>query len=232
MFRLMNKPRYEEGSKLLTVDMDKDIIPYIKPLKDNYTRYEIENLLSLRSSYSARIYELMKMKEYRGFRELTVDELREYCGIEEGEYKAFKDFEKRVLKVAKKEINENTDITISYEKVKSGRRIHRIEFTIKSKDDEKEIWIDYLEQSCNVKEFKEKAGLSNEKLNAAQVIELYGIACEMLDGVEEKDVFEYIRLNYLYGKDKARNIYAYLKKALREDYAKARGQIRFDYYID
>ena len=42
----------------------------------------------------------------------------------------------------------------------------------------------------------------------------------------------YSELNYNHVKDKARNKYAYLLKALENDYASAIGQIRLGYYIE
>ena len=50
----------------------------------------------------------------------TIKELRKYLGIEEDEYKRFDNFEMRVLKATKEEINEYTDLIIDYEKIKKA----------------------------------------------------------------------------------------------------------------
>lgn len=69
--RLINKPRYTEGSNNLIVDLDKDLIPYIIDLKKEFTRYQIENILKLNSSYAVRVYEPLKQYERIGGREIT-----------------------------------------------------------------------------------------------------------------------------------------------------------------
>lgn len=140
------------------------------------------------------------------------------------------DFERFVLKPAKEEIDKNTDININYEKIKTGRRITSILFKIKPKDQEKEIYIDFLNEFYDIKEMKFKMGLKNENFSHDQAMAIYEKAVERA-GNEDIDIFEYIRLNYLNIKDKARNPYTYLLMALENDYASAIAQINLDYYI-
>ena len=218
--RLINKPRYTEGSKNLTVDLDRDLIPYIIDLKREFTRYQIENILRLNSSYAVRIYELLKQYEKIGKREIKINDLRSYLGIEKEEYTRFDNFEARVLLPAKKETNKYTDIIIDYEKIKTGRRITSILFTVESKDQEKEIYIDFLNEFYNIKEMKFKMGLGEENFSTEQIMDLYEKAVEKA-GNEDIDLFEYVRLNYNHIKSKARNKYSYLLKALENDYASA-----------
>ena len=226
--RLINKPHIIEDNKYLGLYIDKDLIPYIMDLKREFTRYQIENILMLKSGYSVRIYELLKQYQNIGKRSMSIDDLRTYLGVEEDEYLRFTNFESRVLKVAKLEINKHTDINIDYQKNKKGRTISSISFTIKSKCNDIE-YIKYLNETYNIAEFKLKTGLENENFNAKQVIELFTIATEVLTDPEQEDLFEYIRLNYLHIlKNKTViNKYSYLKKALEEDFAVARGQIKF-----
>ncbi|MCR2042680.1 replication initiation protein [Anaerosalibacter massiliensis] len=141
---MINKPEITEDSKELGLYIDKDLIPYILDLKKNFTRYQIENILQLRSSYSVRIYELLKQYESIEERKINIKDLREYLGIEE-EYERFYDFERSVLKVSKKEINKFTDIKINYEKIKKGRKIIAIKFTIQPVQDRN--YLKYLEDN-------------------------------------------------------------------------------------
>ncbi len=169
--RLINKPRIVENSKYLGFYIDKDLIPYIIDLKREFTRYQIENILMLKSSYSVRVYELLKQYQSIGKREFNIDNLRSYLGIEENEYTRFTNFESRVVKIAEREINEYTDLNISYIKNKKGRNIVSITFTIDSKEDN--AYITYLNENYNIKEFKEKSGLCDENFDSKQIIELY-----------------------------------------------------------
>ena len=45
-------------------------------------------------------------------------------------YNNFKDFRKKVLEVAQKEINEFTDINISFEPITQGRKVVQIRFKV------------------------------------------------------------------------------------------------------
>ena len=233
--RLINKPRYTEGSNKLTVDIDKDLIPYIIDLKREFTRYQIENILRLKSSYSVRVYELLKQYEGIGKREIGIDDFRDYLGINKDEYIRFYDFERRILIQSKTEINgeidkkgniiyPGTDINIDYEKIKTGRRITSILFTIEPKDQDQ--YIVYLNQYYNIKDLKIKMGLSNENFNSKQVMNIYEKAIEKVQ--DQFNPMEYVRLNYIHVKAKgsARNPYSYLMAALENDYGAAAGQLR------
>ena len=54
-------------------------------------------------------------------------------GLNDDEYKAMCDFKKRVLDLAVNEINEKTDLTVSYTQEKKGRLIHGFKFTVRTK---------------------------------------------------------------------------------------------------
>ena len=188
----------------------------------------------MENKYSIRVYELLKQYGKIGKRNFDLVELKRILALEENQYARIYDFERFVLKPSIEEINKYTDLNVSYEKIKKGRKVVGIKYTIDSKEDN--AYITFLNESYNIKEFKEKSGLSDENFDSKQIIELYTIACEKLGEEFEtiEDIFEYIRLNYLHMlKNKTvRNKYAYLKKALDEDYAVARGQIKFDYKLD
>lgn len=209
---------------------DDDLIPFLLQLKERFTRYQLKNILNLKSKYSIRLYELMKQYEFRKQKEFKLEELKKILFIED-KYDRVYDLEKYILKVAKQEINKHTDINIDYEKIKTGRRITSILFTIESKDQEREIYIEYLNKNYKIKEMQREMGLSNENFNSKQIINIYELAVKKLENEEEKNIFEYIRLNYLHIRDKARNKYSYLMKALENDYAVAAAQIKLDYYI-
>ena len=230
---LSNIKIYKNTGKV-TLKFDDELIPYLLQLKSRFTRYELKNILYLKSKYSIRVYELLKQYQVIKSRKFTLEELKEILMLEKNQYNRIYDFERFVLKPSMEEINEYTDLEVSYEKLKKGRKVIGIKYIIQSKEDNS--YITYLNENYNIKEFKEKSGLAGENFDSKQIIELYAIACEKLEDEFETidDIFEYIRLNYLHMlKNKTvKNKYAYLKKSLDEDYAVARGQIKFDYKLD
>ncbi len=137
---------YKEGKGYFEVSISARLKPYLLQLKKFFTRIPLRYTYILRSSYSIRLYELLKQYEQTGFRVDYLPDLKEMLGIEKNEYRDWRNFERIVLKKAVKEINEKTDLEVSYKKKKTGRKITHIEFTIKTKPkasndkDEREIF--------------------------------------------------------------------------------------------
>jgi plasmid replication initiation protein len=77
----------------------------------------------------------------------------------ENKYKVYSDFKKKVLEVAKIEINKKTDITYSYKELKTGRKITNLEFFIKKKE-EQELEFDNKDRARFV--LNKELGLSLE----------------------------------------------------------------------
>lgn len=224
---------YITNSGIIELEFSEKLAPYLLQLKKKFTRYQLKNILNLKSKYSIRIYELMKQYETIGKRTFKLDELKKILFIE-NQYERIYDLERFVLKPAKEEINKFTDLCIEYNKVKTGRRITSIEFIIDTKDHDGKDYIEYLNQNYDIKDFQYKMGMKDEKLSTNQVIKIYEKAVEKLNGEDSITIFEYIRLNYLYAKSKkgTRNIYSYLLKCLEYDYEHAISQISTGYYID
>ena len=134
LYQWFSKAKYNEGAENIEVQFHPDLKPYLLELKKRFTKIPLKQVLQLRSKYAIRLYELLKRYEDTGFRTDYLPELRKKLGVEENEYPRFFDFERYVLKPAVKEINEKTDLEVSYTKKRTGRKITHIEFEIKSKN--------------------------------------------------------------------------------------------------
>ena len=109
------------------------IIPMLVELERNFTSYEIEQVAHLRSRYAMRLYEcLIRFKASKTLT-ITLDELRFRFGLLPDEYILMSNFKNRVLDLAVREINANTDITVSYDQHKQGRTITGFTFKFKQK---------------------------------------------------------------------------------------------------
>ena len=109
------------------------IIPMLVELERNFTSYEIEQVANLQSRYAMRLYECLIRFKASKLLNINLDELRFRFGLLDTEYKAMGDFKKRVLDMAVKDINDNTDITVSYDQHKQGRTITGFTFKFKQK---------------------------------------------------------------------------------------------------
>lgn len=108
--------------------------PYLLNLKAHFTKYYIGYVVHLRSTYSIRIYELLKRFENLGEVFFEVDRLKHTLGVDQDEYKLYGHFKNKVVLVAQKELHEKTDITFAFEETKTGKKITGIRFVIKKND--------------------------------------------------------------------------------------------------
>ncbi|UZR98185.1 replication initiation protein [Chondrinema litorale] len=124
-----------EKSGVVKFSFDSLIAPFIFEIKKNFTKYPLRHVIKLRSTYSIRIYELLKQYARIGERKFDLMELRQVLGIEDDLYPRFFDFKKRVIEPAQKEIAEHTDIEFTFKKIKHKRTIVGIYFKIIFSDD-------------------------------------------------------------------------------------------------
>ena len=109
-------------------------ISRIDGAEDFFTSYLLEQTASMDSIYSVRLYELLVQwlaaKQTPLF---DLDNFRSQLGVEDHEYKRMGNFKLRVLDLAVKEINEKSDIKVSYSQVKKGRTITGFKFKFHEK---------------------------------------------------------------------------------------------------
>jgi len=129
MMNWFSSIEYKTKSGLIECSFDPKLKPYLLQIKDNFTAYTLKSVLPMKSTYSIRLYELLKQYESIGNRSFNLDELQEILKIPKS-YKIWRAFSRRVLEPAKKEINQYSDITIDYEPIKTGRKITALNFKI------------------------------------------------------------------------------------------------------
>jgi len=224
---LLSAVKYVDGEGYITVTVDPNLKPYLIQLSEQFTKYELDNIINIKSSHAIRIYELLKQYQTIGNRTFELEELKNCLGVE-NEYPRFDNFESRILKVAEKEINKKTDLKISYEKIKRGRKIGKINFKIERNKSSKDKQYQDAKELCEITDFNTRklandSGLQGFKINDKQFVDFYEIACRMTDPAE-LDPCEYIKLNYEYMLTKKDIVspVAYLKSILDNDGADAR----------
>ena len=92
---------------------------------------------SLRSKYSIALYELAEDYINVQIPKMSMEIFRDLMGVKVGQYSSIKDFRKRVIGVAIEEINrsDNISFSLSYELLKTGRKITHIKFTTHKKEE-------------------------------------------------------------------------------------------------
>jgi plasmid replication initiation protein len=138
----VSQAKYLDNEAIIEIMLTPAVVKEITRIdaieaKTLFTRFALEQVASMKSVYSVRLYELLN--QWRQAKKVSFDLniFRGQLGVEDTEYKAMSDFKKRVLDLAVNEINEKSDITVEYKQHKKGSRISSFSFTIKPKKSDK-----------------------------------------------------------------------------------------------
>lgn len=136
----------------VTIRFDSAIMPYLTDLNSNFTQFILGDIQELNSKYAIIIYKWLNMhfNQYLYYRRhknrdnktleelqnpvISIDELRWLTSTQNMYTGRFGNFENNVLKNPIKEINKNTKLNVSYDKLKKGRKIDQLKFHISLKE--------------------------------------------------------------------------------------------------
>lgn len=120
------------GEWFVEMSASVESMQYMFNLNKEYVKYQLWNILDLKSKHQFRMYEILKQHENKGKIEITIEKLRALLGIKDKKYQRFTHLRERVLEPCQKALKEKTDIYFDFEKGKSGtgREWRTIIFTI------------------------------------------------------------------------------------------------------
>jgi hypothetical protein len=186
-----------------------------------YARINLSVMSKFSGSYALALYEnTVRFRSIgtTGWRE--VDIWRSILGLEDGEYRQFKEFNKKVLKSAVAEVNATSDILLDMDFRRDGRRIGAIRFQIR---DNPQLKIPFPQGEGVIEQVREN---DPEKAAASPVHERllsYG-----LSATQARQVFGEYDAGYInavldvverdFKAGKVENLPAYAYAALRKDY--------------
>lgn len=122
---------YIKGTRTIQLKLSEAALPYFFELKNNFTVLQLKSVLSCSSKYAKRLYALACQWRTAGGVIYEISELKEMLGLIDKKtgkekFKQIGQFQTDVLDIAKKQINENTDITFDYILIKRGRSFQKI----------------------------------------------------------------------------------------------------------
>jgi plasmid replication initiation protein len=131
----LSSAEYVQGSGYVELRFEQKLKPYLLQLKGYFTQYELESVVSFKSAYSIRIYELLKAEQFKAARSgqfsktFSYEELRIILGVADNEYSQFAFFRVNVIEISVREINATSNIQIvKVDYPKTGRKITHIVF--------------------------------------------------------------------------------------------------------
>ena len=136
--RWVSRIFYVDDLALLEITFAPDVVPLVTRLEEHFTSYQAKQVAHLTSKYATRLYELLiAWREVGKVPQIEIGEFRNRLGLLDDEYTAMHNFKKRVLEPSIQQINEHTDINVTYEQHKKGRLISGFSFRLKQKQQPK-----------------------------------------------------------------------------------------------
>jgi plasmid replication initiation protein len=111
------------------------ILPYLGQLRGEFTKYKLEHIGKMTSTYGIRLYELLAQWQSTGKREVEIAWLKKQFQLDEGYDRMF-DFKKYVIDPAVKDINQHSNLTVSWTQRKTGRNVTHLIFSFAEKPPE------------------------------------------------------------------------------------------------
>ena len=244
IFQWLQLAEYD-GHGTITLMLSNQIAPYLLQLNAWFTQYQLKNILAMKSFYSIRLYELLKLTVGEDRRKkmeyiFSIQALREYLECE-SKFKKIIDFKKKVLDIAVRDISEYSEYNCTYECKKTSRSITDIIFYLELKEQKQEE----KEEGVGEKEQKQKEldlddlidqlrEIINEKLKTKEYKAILEVANNDIELIQEKYELSKKQQNI-------ENLVGWLIKAIEGNYSepirkKKAGQFnniegrKYDYY--
>lgn len=219
----LSSVRYKTGEGTVILKFDSNLKPYMLDLKELYTSYKLDNILSLKSKYSLRLYELLKSNSFKKKVMIKLEELKDMVGANANYLKVYADFKNKVIFQAQKELAEKTDISFEFEEVKTGRKVTGIKFYIiannaKISNEPPMLTTAEKEVSATLTEPKEENQIkkiidimNDSKITAFEAKKLNDTAKGDINKIKEKYVLAR-------NANKIDSVVGWMLKAIKEDY--------------
>lgn len=206
----LSSAEYIGGEGIIELCFDPKLKTYLLQLKELFTQYRLKNVISLKSFYSIRMYEILKQYEKIGQRYLSLEELKHMLGVLPGKYNLYAGFKRYIILPAQKELSKHTDISFSFKEKKQGRKVIGFTFLIKTNSRTAMVKLKKIPQAIFSQELYQK---------------LIGFFC--FSPEETKQLIEKYKENrltanldyveYMYKKGGIKNIRGYALKVIKEN---------------
>ena len=208
--RWVSRIFYVDDLALLEITFAPDVVPLVTLLEEHFTSYQAKQVAHLTSKYAVRLYELLiAWREAGKVPPIEISEFRNRLGLLDDEYTAMHNFKKRVLEPSIQQINEHTDITVTYEQHKKGRTISGFSFRLKQKPQPKKV---ESKRDPNTPDFFIKMTDAQRHLFANKMSEMPEMS-SYSQGTESFQQFAIRIADMLLQPEKFRELYPILEKA-------------------
>ena len=124
-FPLIQRFKVDKKGETVTWQVPKEIVDVIVNFAKGFRKYELKTAMEFESVYAMRFYELLSGQ--KNPLTYTIEQLKDMFKISD-KYKLVSDFMRKVIEVAKRELDEKSPYSFEYKINKSGRKFHSITF--------------------------------------------------------------------------------------------------------
>ena len=181
-FSIVSSFAFDEKTGIIELGISKGVYPYVFQLKKEYTtEFLLDMVLSLRSKYSKRLYEMLCQHANKGRLHISVDELRARLGLnpphaKQPRYGTWTQFETAILKRPVEEITTKTDLYVRYDLERDGKKFTGVRFRLYKKDKQMELGFPHSSSKAFTSEQKIAKRMLDEGLPLSQVSRLTGLS--------------------------------------------------------
>lgn len=119
--RVIEKPEITKNGEIMQFEMHKELFDEILNFTKGYRKYELKTILELKSTHSMRLYEIIS--EQKNPITYSIYDLKDYLQLTE-KYKQNKDFIKRIIEPAKKELDKKSPYSFEYKFNEGYKKTH------------------------------------------------------------------------------------------------------------
>jgi plasmid replication initiation protein len=219
---------YKRGTGMVELEFSPRLKPYMIQLNTLFTQYKLVNILSMKSKYSPRIYEILKCNEFKkqGYIEIVLADLKKLLKAE-NIYPLYGDFKRRVLLPVQKELKKLSDISFNFEEIKTGRTITSLKFYINSNNSSNKAREEVCateegkytneEEKCHTELISEVKNIFEEDITTLEAKFILNTAKDDINIIKEKyDIVSHMK--------KVDSVVATMIDAIRKDYQAPKGK--------
>ncbi|MBX9705491.1 MAG: replication initiation protein [Gammaproteobacteria bacterium] len=130
---IYEKAVYHQGHGAVSLSFSPTLHPHLSNLsKGNFTSYTIENVKTLKSTYSIRLFELLMQYKKEGKRFITINDFRNMFELND-KYQLYSELRRCVIEPAIEELNKKSFIEVRYKPEKKNKSVVNLWFYFEEK---------------------------------------------------------------------------------------------------
>lgn len=129
--RWIDRIAYQDGEGYVELNFTSHVTPFLTAIEKRFTTYKLQHTSALRSVHSWRLFENLNRWKSTGKWIVDIEEFHRVMESRKSYQQNFAQLRKWVIEPAVKELVEQCNLEVSWQPVKSGRRVSQLIFTFK-----------------------------------------------------------------------------------------------------